>query len=311
MPRSKRLVTRAGYLIQGYAIYAAITRTLIWPWMWPEGPALYAGIGALYFTGAWLLNGMLTSELLRKTGMESEQIAARRIQQGLQPEGIEAPRGYGVEAFSQPYRDVGGDYFDLIELPPNRTLVVVADVAGKGMAAALLSANLQALVRTLATIDEDPIRLAMRMNQHLSRYTPDDRFVTAVFIVVDDDTGHVTYVNAGHNAPVLFRAGVSERLEATGIPLGMFAETNYDSRTAVIAPGGGLLVFTDGLSDAIPGDEPEQRICDVLVGSRGRGISDVRALLDPALIDDDVTMLLVTRAESTPSLADSASAPLG
>jgi phosphoserine phosphatase RsbU/P len=106
-----------------------------------------------------------------------------------------------MEVYYQPYRAVGGDYFDVIDLPGNQTLLAIADVSGKGMPAALLAANVQALVRTLANVDADPLALARRINKHLSRYTPGNRFATAVFIRLNRDSGELTYVNAGHNPP--------------------------------------------------------------------------------------------------------------
>src|SRR5208283_3341260 len=99
------------------------------------------------------------------------QIAARQIQQTLHPEKLDPLPGYRVEAFYKPFRDVGGDYFDVIELPGNRTLFAMADVSGKGMPAALLAANIQALVRTIANTEASPLALARQINAHLSRYT--------------------------------------------------------------------------------------------------------------------------------------------
>jgi phosphoserine phosphatase RsbU/P len=100
---------------------------------------------------------------------------------------------------------VGGDYFDVVDLPGNRTLFVVADVSGKGLAAALLAANIQALVRSLSTIAPDVPALASQINRHLFRYTPGNRFATAAFIVLDRDSSELAYVNAGHNPPIVWR----------------------------------------------------------------------------------------------------------
>ena len=158
-----------------------------------------------------------------------------------------------METFYKPFREVGGDYFDVIELAGKRTLFAVADVSGKGMPAALLAANIQALVRSIANVEADPLALARQINKHLSRYTPSDRFATAVFIVLSRDSGELTYVNAGHNAPIVFGSGSATLLEATGMPLGLFPEAEYEARTALLPPGGALLVFTDGFTDSISG----------------------------------------------------------
>jgi sigma-B regulation protein RsbU (phosphoserine phosphatase) len=135
---------------------------------------------------------MLTSEFVRKTQLETDQIAARQIQQTFQPGRLEELPGYEVEAFYKPLREVGGDYFDFIELTANRTLLSLANVSGKGISAALLAANIQALVRSIASMESTPLALAKQINKHLSRYTPRDRFATAMFIVLSRDSGEVS-----------------------------------------------------------------------------------------------------------------------
>jgi sigma-B regulation protein RsbU (phosphoserine phosphatase) len=257
--------------------------------------ALYGSVFLLYVLGGGLIKGMLTSEFLRKTQLESDQIAARQIQQTLQPGRLDELPGYKLETFYKPFREVGGDYFDVIELADNRTLFAVADVSGKGMPAALLAANIQALVRSIANAVPDPLALARQINKHLCRYTPGDRFATAVFILLSRDTGELTYVNAGHNAPIVFSSGPAVELQATGMPLGLFPEAAYDARTAILAPGGALLVFTDGLTDSLSGDNAEDRLLDALADSSRRTMMNLKSLVDPQLNEDDVTILLVRR----------------
>jgi serine phosphatase RsbU (regulator of sigma subunit) len=297
MPRSKRLATWAGILLQGYAIYALWSRSLVWPWIWPQGPLLYVCVYVLYALGTGLMNLMLTSEFVRKTQLEADQIAAQQIQQTLQPAKLEELPGYEVEAFYKPFRQVGGDYFDVITLPGNRTLFAVADVSGKGMPAALLAANIQALVRSIAHVDADPLALATQINQHLSRYTPSDRFATAVFIVLSRESGELNYVNAGHNAPMVFCGGSTTTLEPTGMPLGLFPDAEHAVRTANLGPGGMLLLFTDGLTDSIPGKNPEKRLWDVLGDGSGGTMARLKGLVDAKFNEDDVTILLVKRAK--------------
>jgi sigma-B regulation protein RsbU (phosphoserine phosphatase) len=295
MPKSRRVITWAGILIQGYAVYSIWTRSLVWPAMWPKGLALYGSVFLLYILGGGLIKAMLTSEFLRKTQLESDQIAARQIQQTLQPGKLDKLPGYQVETFYQPFREVGGDYFDVIELSGNRTIFALADVSGKGMPAALLAANIQALVRSIANAVADPLALARQINKHLCRYTPRDRFATAVFIVLSRDTGELTYVNAGHNAPIVLGSGSVIGLEATGMPLGLFPEAAYEVRTALLPLACALLVFTDGLTDSIPGENAEDRLRDALADNSGRTMAILKSLMDPRLNEDDVTMLLVRR----------------
>lgn len=294
MPRSKRVLTWVGLCLQGFAIYAAITRSLAWPYMWPHGPWLFFSIWAIYVAGGMLMNAMVTSEFVRKTQLESDLSAARRIQQTLQPQGQVTLEGYLVDTHYSPYRDVGGDYFDFVELPNGRTLLVLADVAGKGMPAAMLAANVQAFVRSIAAVDPTPLTLAQQINQHLHRYTPADRFVTAVFLLLEHGSGAIAYVNAGHNAPILASRGASTSLDATGVPLGLFPDVGYEAGSCAIHPGDALLLFTDGLPDAIRSDDPEAGIRTILT-SADPSVPALMRAVDPALRADDITLVLLRR----------------
>jgi phosphoserine phosphatase RsbU/P len=301
MTTPRRIVTTAGLLIQGYAMFALWTRSLMWHVTWPADRFLYPIVWIVFTLGYCVTNAMLTSEFRRKTQLEADQTAAQQIQRTLHPEQLEELPGYEMASFYQPFRAVGGDYFDVIHLPDHRTLFAVADVSGKGMAAALLAANIQALVRSIAAVNAHPLNLAIQINSHLSRYTPSDRFATAVFILLQPDSGDLIYVNAGHNAPILSSSGSTTFLQATGLPLGLFKETEYQVRTGVLPPGAALLVFTDGLADSIPEENPETRISSVLADRATRTILTLKSLVDPALSEDDITMLLVQRAGTTSS----------
>lgn len=308
MPRSKRIITYVGIVLQGYAVYFALMWAFMLPqWLssnlllLPRRPASYVLVFVLYYTGHWIQNGMLTSEFVRKTQLETDQIAARQIQQTLQPEKLEELPGYELEAFYKPLREVGGDYFDVMEFPANRTLFALADVSGKGISAALLAANIQALVRSIASVESSPLALAKQINKHLNRYTPSDRFATAVFIVLSRDSGELTYVNAGHNAPIVFSSGSITFLEATGPPLGLFVDVEYETRTAALSPGSTLLIFSDGLTDSIQAEHPENLLRDAFVENAGRTMANLKSLVDPKFNEDDITILLVKR------IADSSS----
>jgi len=308
MPRSKRILMYVAIVLQGYPFYFALMWALKLPtWLspyfliLPRRPVAIVLVILLYFAGRWLQNGLLSSEFVRKTQLEADQIAARDIQQTLQPGKLEQLPGYELESFYKPLREVGGDYFDVIELPANRTLFALADVSGKGIAAALLAANIQALVRSIAGVESNPLALAKQINKHLSRYSPSDRFATAVFLVLSRDLGELTYVNAGQNAPIVFSSGLTTFLEATGPPLGLFVDPEYETRTTVISRGGTLLIFTDGLTDSIQGEHPENRLRDAFADSAGRTMANLKSLIDPKFNEDDVTILLVKRMAGFPT----------
>ncbi|HEX2713893.1 MAG TPA: PP2C family protein-serine/threonine phosphatase, partial [Candidatus Acidoferrales bacterium] len=110
------------------------------------------------------------------------------------------------------------------------------------------------------------------------RYTPIDRFATAVFIVLSRDSGELTSVNAGHNAPIAFSSRSTTLLAATGLPLGLFGDAEYEVRKAVIDQGGTLLIFTDGLTDSIQGEHPENRLCDAFADGAGRMMANLKSL---------------------------------
>jgi len=164
------------------------------------------------------------------------------------------------------------------------------------MAAALLAPNIQALVRNIAHAESNPLVFASQISQHLCHHTPDDRFATAVFLVLNRATGELTYVNAGHNAPMVLSSASTILLEATGKPLGLFARGEYEVRKSVIP---------DGVrSSCSPTDWPirsparvQKPVCVTLSGDDSRKtMSNLKSLVDPKFNHDDVTILLVTRA---------------
>ena len=298
MTSARRFVTMTGLVLQGYAFWALFSRSLVWPLSWPSGPALYVSVCVLYMLGYWITNVMLTSEFVRKTQLESDLMAAQQIQRTLQPDKIEQLSGYQLKSYYKPFRGVGGDYFDVIDLGGNRTLFALADVSGKGMPAALLASNIQALVRSIAETEPDLPMLANRINRHLIRYTPQDRFATAVFLVLTLDSGELVYVNAGHNPPLIGGSGSTRFLEGTGLPLGLFASAEYQTRVTTMQAGDLLLVFTDGLPDSVSGESPDKRLRDALTGEPTSSLANLKQLVDPVLNEDDITILLVKRVQS-------------
>ena len=287
MSWSSRVLTSLAFLIQLGGLVFAVIGPRTRPFM------LLALL--IYMTGLFLMNGTLTSEFVRKTQLEADQIAAQQIQQTLHPQNVEQLSGYQLDTFYKPLRSVGGDYFDVIALPNNQTLFAVADVSGKGMPAALLAANIQALVRSISSVTPDPLSVAKHVNGHLCRHTPPERFATAVFALLSHETGEVTYVNAGQNPPILSSLGRTTFLQSTGLPLGLVPGAQFQCQRVMLPSGGKLLFFTDGLTDGIEDPNPEERVCEAIRNDGVMAMSSITSLLNPKFNEDDITVLLLTR----------------
>jgi phosphoserine phosphatase RsbU/P len=182
---------------------------------------------------------------------EREVAEARSIQQGLLPKSIPQQAGYEIAGAWQPAQSVGGDYYDVLEFDEGSLGLCIADVAGKGLPAALLMSNLQAAVRGLASNSLSPDGLCARLNSLVCHNTGNDRFITFFYAQLDGPARLLKYTNAGHNAPILVhRNGAHERLEAGGGVLGVFPHQTFASGAAQLAPGDRVIFFTDGVTEA-------------------------------------------------------------
>jgi phosphoserine phosphatase RsbU/P len=182
---------------------------------------------------------------------EREVAEARSIQQGLLPKSIPQQAGYEIAGAWQPAQSVGGDYYDVLEFGEGRLGFCIADVAGKGLPAALLMSNLQAAVRGLASPSLSPDGLCARLNSLVCHNTGNDRFITFFYAQLDGPARLLQYTNAGHNAPILVhRDGTHERLKAGGGVLGVFPHQTFAAGAAQLAPGDRVILFTDGVTEA-------------------------------------------------------------
>ena len=191
-------------------------------------------------------------EMLEQLRQREQEIAeARAIQQGLLPKGIPQLPGYEISCAWQSALTVGGDYYDILPFGDDGLGLCIADVAGKGLPAAFLMANLQAAVRGLASPVLSPDALCARLNALLCRNTTDDRFITLFYAQLDGAPLRLRYANAGHNPPFLLRRdGSHERLGAGGGVLGIFPQQTYAMGTIHLEPGDRLVLFTDGVTEA-------------------------------------------------------------
>jgi phosphoserine phosphatase RsbU/P len=196
------------------------------------------------------------AQLLHKQEREIEE--ARAIQEGFLPKQIPQIAGFEIAAAWQPARIVGGDYFDVLSFDEKTLGFCIADVAGKGMAAALLMSNLQAAVRGLATATSSPTALCARIDSLISQNIASDRFITFFYAHVDGPGRRLLYSNAGHNAPILMRAnGMHHRLSEGGGVLGVFPMQTFTLGAIELQPGDRIVLFTDGLTEAANGNEEE------------------------------------------------------
>src|SRR5712692_2371906 len=189
--------------------------------------------------------------LIHQQEQEREITEAKAIQEKLLPREIPQVPGYEIASAWQSARLVGGDYFDILPLGEKTLGMCIADVAGKGMPAALLMSNLQAAVRGLSSLSVAPHLLCNRLNSIVYQNTESDRFITFFYAQLDGPGRRLAYVNAGHNAPFVVRAdGSHERLREGGTVLGVFASRDYEMGSAQLSQGDQVVLFTDGVTEA-------------------------------------------------------------
>jgi len=206
-----------------------------------------------------LRNLSLAEEGARRRELEKEMALARQIQLTLLPEHLPEIPGYSVFAANDASRAVSGDFYEFQGRDEgDEQVIVIADVSGKGMAASLLAASFDALLMGPIEVGHPTDEICSKISRRLFMKTPPERYVTAFIAALDPVPGRLTYTNAGHNPGLLFRAdGTVERLEANGMPLGLFPIVEYERVETTLAPGELLLLYTDGITEAAnpKGDE--------------------------------------------------------
>jgi sigma-B regulation protein RsbU (phosphoserine phosphatase) len=194
----------------------------------------------------------------RSQQQEQELDKAREIQEGLLPKKIPQVRGLEVAGTWQPARVVGGDYFDVLKFSESKIGVCIGDVVGKGISAALLMANLQASFRAFAAKAISPGTLVGKLNEVISSNIAADRFITFCYCMIDTKDNWLTYASAGHCPPILFhRSGEAVPLKEGGTPLGIFPDRKYEDAGLQLESGDRLVLYTDGLTEAMNSDEQE------------------------------------------------------
>ena len=229
-----------------------------------EGGKVYAGEFDFHFWGGLILLLLLMLEIADRVVMKRDLQIAREIQTWLLPGAPPQIPGLAVAYATRPANTVAGDYYDVFPRPgktneDNRVVLAVADVAGKSIPAAMLMATFQASLKTLSTAQVALPELAANMNRYACSNSQGGlRFTTAFLAEYDAVHRTVHYINAGHNNPVLRRAsGQIERLDVGGLPFGIMPEAKYEDATVTLAPGDWLIIFTDGLVEAVNGQDEE------------------------------------------------------
>ncbi|MDY7094766.1 MAG: SpoIIE family protein phosphatase [Acidobacteriota bacterium] len=269
--------------------------------------------------GIALENAHLHRQALEKERLEREMELAAQIQRQLLPESMPRVAGWELHGWNRPARQVGGDYYGVMERPGGRLLTVVADVSGKGMPAALLVSNLHSALDLLlgpeGLLDQEDLlvdevvgtHLLHRLNRHVLDSSLPNKFITLLLVELDLATGRARYLNAGHNPALLLSVDGSLRyLEASGPPVGLLPEATYRVDTVTLHPGDLLCLYSDGITECtnLQGVElGEEQLLELLRRHAAEPLPQLAGRLDAACRrfarglaqGDDQTLLLVRR----------------
>lgn len=253
-------------------------------------------------------NARLTDRMVEQEKLNRDIQLAAEVQKRLLPDKPPATAAVTLAGISLPARSVGGDYYDFFDLGNQRIGIALADVAGKGVAAALIMSVVQASLRILATEENVSLAtLAARMNRFLHRSTGSNAYATFFYAQIDERLRQLRYVNAGHNPPCLLRCSADQSIEelpAGGTVIGLFPQTSYEEGVLDLHPGDVLIAFTDGVTEALNPSEEEfgdERLKNLLRRSAHLPVDEMASMIaselknwmDTAAQYDDLTFILV------------------
>jgi serine phosphatase RsbU (regulator of sigma subunit) len=248
-------------------------------------------------------NARLVERERERQRMEQELGIAREIQQALLPREFQHFPHLQVTGMNQPCLTVGGDYFDVLRLDGDRTAFLIADVSGKGLGAALLTTMLQGALSGM-TLSQDPATVFNHINHFLCDHSSLGRYATLFFAILDRKGG-LEFTNAGHPSPLLLRQGrVEAPFPASGYPVGLIPEAVFTSATVNLEPGDTLVLFSDGITEAMDPDEQEfgtTRLKQALAGQVNASVEDLQRIILASVENfargarqaDDLTLLLI------------------
>ncbi|MDT4954548.1 MAG: phosphoserine phosphatase RsbU/P [Acidobacteriota bacterium] len=252
-------------------------------------------------------NARLIEEQLDRERLEQELQLASEIQQRFQPTQAPNVPGYELQGISFPCYEIGGDYYDFIERADGRMIVTLGDVSGKGTAAALLMSSLHAAVHAQASSHSSLSETISAVNQYLAENIPSNRFVTLFYAELDPQTGGLSFINAGHNPPLIVHAaGTVENLSAGGLPLGIRPNADYREGRTQLQHSDVLVIYSDGVSEAVNPQGEEfgtDRLYEVVSHNLNASAAGIRDRIEAALTKwaqgtpaaDDITLVIVKR----------------
>jgi serine phosphatase RsbU (regulator of sigma subunit)/pSer/pThr/pTyr-binding forkhead associated (FHA) protein len=260
-------------------------------------------------------NARLLEEQMNRERLEHELQLASEIQQRFQPTSPPIVLGYELQGISFSCYEIGGDYYDFIEREDGRLVVALGDVSGKGTAAALLMSSLHAAVHAQAASHSSLVETISNVNRYLAENIPSNRFVTLFYAELDPKSGSLSFVNAGHNPPlIVHESGTLEHLAAGGLPLGIIPNAEYKEGRTQLQPGDVLVIYSDGVSEAVdPGGEEfgPDRLYHVVAQNLKASASGIRDRIEAALskfaqgtpANDDITLVIVKRQAARVSVS--------
>jgi phosphoserine phosphatase RsbU/P len=268
---------------------------------------LEISIGITQQAAMAIQNDQLQREVVERERLEREFQLARDIQQTFLPSTLPISEGWDLFSLWQPARQVSGDFFDIIERPNNRWGLLIADVADKGMPAALYMTLIRTLIRAAVNNDDSPASVLSRVNNLLVADSKSGMFVTIIYAVVSLDDGSLTYANAGHNPPLLLRSnGQMEKLHGTGMALGIFEDIDILEESLQLQPGDCLVCYTDGITEAFSPQDVmfgEERLIEIIkqyTPSKAQDLAEnitrvVYDFMQDSTPSDDITMVILRR----------------
>jgi phosphoserine phosphatase RsbU/P len=260
-------------------------------------------------------NARLVEARFQQERLERELQLAMEIQQRFQPTAPPVVPGYEFQGISFPCYEIGGDYYDFIQRDDGRLVIALGDVSGKGTAAALLMSSLHAAIHAQTGSHDTLVQTISAVNRYLAENIPPNRFVTLFYAELDPESGALSFLNAGHNPPLIVHAaGTVEQLASGGLPLGIKADADYREGRTHLQLGDVLVIYSDGVTEAASPNGEEfgpTRLYEVVSRNVDASAAGIRDRIESALTKfsqgtqaaDDITLVIVKRQAETRQLS--------